>query len=145
MAGAIAYLNVDVGVSTTATLQIGGTPSLAAMIRTATHDIAAPAPYTGTGYTLYDMWSWSQNGGGPTNGPVPNPVPVPILNAAGMGTGSDYGGFVQHIGVPSVDMRFADEPNPYSGVYHSNYDSYTWISSNWADPNFIYHGALAQM
>jgi hypothetical protein len=45
---------------------------------------------------------------------------VPLLDASEMGTGSDYGAFVQYLGIPSLDVRFEQFPNPYEGVYHSN-------------------------
>ncbi|GJN17710.1 hypothetical protein PR202_gb04803 [Eleusine coracana subsp. coracana] len=43
------------------------------------------------------------------------------------GGGSDYSAFVQHIGVPSVDMSMG----PGYAVYHSLYDDFTWIGKVW--------------
>lgn len=139
MSGAIAYLNVDVGVSTIDTLAIMGVPSMAAMVRSATQSVPAPQSVF-PGASLYTMCQWSQGGAGNSGGGI-----TPMLNAGGMGTGSDYGGFMQHLGVPALDLRFESDPNSYSGVYHSNYDSFTWLTSPWSDPNFVFHAALCNV
>jgi N-acetylated-alpha-linked acidic dipeptidase len=57
-----------------------------------------------------------------------------------LGSGSDFTPFLQHLGVPSVDMGFGGD----YGVYHSAYDSFYWMS-HFGDPNFVYHVAAAQL
>jgi len=54
---------------------------------------------------------------------ISNPS-IPILSAAGMGTGSDYGPFLHHAGIPSVDLFMGSYENFANGVYHSQYDSF---------------------
>ncbi|GJM93172.1 hypothetical protein PR202_ga09703 [Eleusine coracana subsp. coracana] len=56
------------------------------------------------------------------------------------GGGSDYSAFVQHIGVPSVDMSIG----PGYAVYHSLYDDFTWIEK-FGDPLFRRHVAVASI
>jgi len=57
-----------------------------------------------------------------------------------LGSGSDYTPFLQHLGIPSLDMGFGGD----YGVYHSAYDSFHWMSS-FGDPTFKYHVAAAQL
>jgi N-acetylated-alpha-linked acidic dipeptidase len=58
-----------------------------------------------------------------------------------LGSGSDYTPFLQHLGVASLDMRFASEDG---GVYHSDYDDYNWYS-HFSDATFVHGAALAQV
>jgi N-acetylated-alpha-linked acidic dipeptidase len=57
-----------------------------------------------------------------------------------LGSGSDYTVFLNHLGIPVVDMAF---DGPY-GVYHSLYDTHRWVAAI-GDPGFRYHTALVQM
>ena len=64
---------------------------------------------------------------------------VPI---EGLGSGSDYSSFLQHLGVPALDVRFDDEGDS-SGVYHSRYDTFEH-HSRFVDPGFVYDVLLAK-
>ncbi len=44
------------------------------------------------------------------------------LTIGAMGSGSDYSSFIQHAGIPSLDIGYGGEDN--GGEYHSIYDSY---------------------
>ena len=57
-----------------------------------------------------------------------------------IGGGSDYTVFLNHLGVPVVDLSFK---GPY-GVYHSIYDNHAG-SRGFGDPGFRYHAALVQL
>lgn len=58
-----------------------------------------------------------------------------------MGSGSDYSSFIQHLGVPSLNMGFGGENE--GGEYHSIYDSYAHYSQ-FKDPGFVYGVALSK-
>lgn len=58
-----------------------------------------------------------------------------------MGSGSDYSSFIQHVGIPSLNIGFGGEDE--SGEYHSIYDSYDHYA-RFKDPSFAYGVALAQ-
>jgi N-acetylated-alpha-linked acidic dipeptidase len=58
-----------------------------------------------------------------------------------MGSGSDYSSFIQHVGVPSLNIGFGGEND--GGEYHSIYDSYDHYSK-YKDPGFAYGVTLAQ-
>ena len=59
-----------------------------------------------------------------------------------MGSGSDYAGFLDFLGVPCLNLDFGGESND-GGVYHSIYDDFYWYS-HYSDTNFAYGRALAQ-
>ena len=67
-----------------------------------------------------------------------------ILDGSDMGTGSDYGGLMQHIGVACLDLRvFGASDDGYSGIYHTLYDDYRYMSVM-ADPHdFVWHKTVA--
>jgi N-acetylated-alpha-linked acidic dipeptidase len=58
-----------------------------------------------------------------------------------MGSGSDYSSFIQHAGIPSLNIGYAGE-DP-GGEYHSIYDSYDNYS-RFKDPGFMYGVALSK-
>ena len=59
-----------------------------------------------------------------------------------LGSGSDYSAFLQHLGLPAVNLAFGGEAN-VGGVYHSLYDTYEYYTRI-ADPGLRYSHALAQ-
>lgn len=115
---AISYLNIDVAVS-------GPRPAFAA-----TPDLHAIAtntlkkvPYGNR--TLYDQWYDYTEG------------EIGVL-----GSGSDYTSFL-HRGIASIDMGAENGPEDPIYHYHSNYDSYHWMST-FGDPGFLTHKAMGQ-
>jgi N-acetylated-alpha-linked acidic dipeptidase len=63
------------------------------------------------------------------------------MSISALGSGSDYSGFLQHAGIPSLNIAFGGE-NP-GGEYHTAYDSYDFYS-RFGDPEFNYGRALSQ-
>ncbi len=60
-----------------------------------------------------------------------------------LGSGSDYSAFLQHLGIPALDVRFAGE-DATSGSYHSVYDSFTHFT-RFDDPGLKYGAALSKL
>ena len=58
-----------------------------------------------------------------------------------LGSGSDFSSFLQHLGVPTLNIGFGGEDG--GGEYHSIYDSYDDYS-RFKDPGFVYGVTLAQ-
>ncbi|MGZ3835701.1 MAG: transferrin receptor-like dimerization domain-containing protein [Mucilaginibacter sp.] len=58
-----------------------------------------------------------------------------------LGSGSDFSAFLQHLGIPTLDLGFGGEDG--GGEYHSIYDSYDNYK-RFKDPDFKYGVALAQ-
>ena len=135
---AVAYLNVDVAVSGP-NFSASSVPTLRKLIYAATQEVRDPK----TGKTVYDAWrdrireNASDSDLYDDNGNEKPPSPPPI---GALGSGSDYTPFLQHLGVPSVDMGFGGD----YGVYHSAFDSFYWMS-HFGDPTFQYHVAAAQI
>jgi len=63
------------------------------------------------------------------------------LHIGALGSGSDYTAFLQHVGIPSMNLGFGGEDQ--GGVYHSVYDDFYWYT-HFADTSFVYGKALAQ-
>ncbi|MBS1597089.1 MAG: M28 family peptidase [Bacteroidetes bacterium] len=58
-----------------------------------------------------------------------------------LGSGSDFSPFLQHIGIPSINLGFGGENA--GGEYHSIYDSYDDYR-RFKDPNFVYGTTLVK-
>jgi N-acetylated-alpha-linked acidic dipeptidase len=63
------------------------------------------------------------------------------IRLGAMGSGSDYSSFIQHIGIPSLNISFGGEDE--GGEYHSIFDSYDHYA-RFKDPDFVYGVTLAQ-
>lgn len=64
------------------------------------------------------------------------------LKLGAMGSGSDYSTFIQHLGIPALNLGFGGEDR--GGEYHTNYDSYSNFI-RFKDPGFYYAKALAEV
>ena len=65
----------------------------------------------------------------------------PDLRIGALGSGSDYTVFIDHLGIPSLNVGFGGEDG--GGIYHSIYDDFYWYT-HFADTDFTYGRALAQ-
>ncbi|KAL8709694.1 MAG: hypothetical protein Q9220_005634 [cf. Caloplaca sp. 1 TL-2023] len=117
----IAYLNIDVGVSGKSP-SLSATPELSTIATSIMKKIIWP---TMPNETLYDAWS------------VENDGEVGVL-----GSGSDYTAFL-HNGISSLDVGSDQGHDDPVYHYHSNYDSFHWMST-YGDPGFKYHVAMGQ-
>ena len=64
------------------------------------------------------------------------------LKLGALGSGSDYSSFIQHAGIPALNLGFGGEGS--GGEYHSIYDSYHNFIT-FKDPGFKYEVTLAQV
>jgi len=124
MRGGVAYLNQDVAAEGTR-FSAGGSPSLRALLRDVARQVPDPS---GTG-SVYAQWQRVNQISDTTTPAMSDP-----------GGGSDFAGFYNHLGIPIADWGFAGE----SGVYHSQYDDFTWMSK-FGDPTFAYHATAARI
>ncbi|KAK8099219.1 uncharacterized protein PG998_012460 [Apiospora kogelbergensis] len=119
-ATAVSYLNIDVGASGPHPY-LSGTPEL--------HDVAVEAMkkvlWRGTNRTMYDVWNEENQG-----------------HIGTLGSGSDYTAFV-HKGIGSVDVGSGGGASDPVYHYHSNFDSYHWMTT-FGDPGFVTHKSMAQ-
>jgi N-acetylated-alpha-linked acidic dipeptidase len=59
-----------------------------------------------------------------------------------LGSGSDYSAFLEHLGVPALNIEFGDEGSN-GGVYHSRYDTFEHFE-RFGDPGLAYTALLAK-
>jgi N-acetylated-alpha-linked acidic dipeptidase len=59
-----------------------------------------------------------------------------------LGSGSDYSAYLQHLGLPAINLGFGGEDES-GGVYHSAYDSYHHMTT-FDDPGLKYGAALSK-
>ena len=85
--------------------------------------------------TIYDAWAANAPPFAFAEGPWGKRVRLGAL-----GSGSDYTVFLDHLGLPSLDMGF--ESN--NGIYHSAYDTH-WFFTHFGDPGYAYGVKLAEL
>ncbi|EFQ85439.1 hypothetical protein PTT_19605 [Pyrenophora teres f. teres 0-1] len=119
---AVSYLNIDVAVAGPIP-DVSATPDLHAIATNTMKKIVYPYR-NNTDLTMYDVWSHESG-------------EVGVL-----GSGSDYTAFL-HRGIASIDMGAGGGPEDPVYHYHSNYDSYHWMTA-FGDPGFHTHKAIGQ-
>jgi len=65
----------------------------------------------------------------------------PDIRIAALGSGTDFTGFLDHLGIATLDMSYGGE-DP-QGIYHSIYDDFYWYT-HFSDKDFVYGRALSQ-
>ncbi|KAH8780867.1 glutamate carboxypeptidase II [Diaporthe sp. PMI_573] len=121
----VAYLNIDVGASGPRP-RFSSTPELHTIVQDVMKKVLWPqAGSDELNRTMYDTW-FDETGG----------------NVGVLGSGSDYTAFV-HNGISSVDVGSSGGANDAVYHYHSNYDSYHWMTA-YGDPGFVVHKAMGQ-
>jgi N-acetylated-alpha-linked acidic dipeptidase len=131
---AVAYFNVDVGVSGP-DFSASAVPSLKEFVRGIARSV--PSPLGGTVYMWWRSHRSADDDHRQSNAP---PVPGEEVHVGDLGSGSDFTPFLQHAGVPSTDI---ESNGPY-GVYHSAFDDFAWFTQN-ADPHFLYLQQMARV
>jgi N-acetylated-alpha-linked acidic dipeptidase len=63
------------------------------------------------------------------------------LRIEALGSGTDFTGFLDHIGVASLNLGYGGEDE--QGIYHSIYDDFYWYT-HFSDTDFVYGRALSQ-
>ncbi|XP_072022938.1 glutamate carboxypeptidase 2-like [Amphiura filiformis] len=136
---AVAYLNIDQIVDGRYVVNAESTPNLKKSIYAAAKKVKDPAP-SGDRQTVYDTWKARCRDG-------TNPDGTPVVNT--LGSGSDYGPFVQVNGISAMDFRYIADYNtsPQGSsypTYHSVYDTF-YLVDTYYDPGYIYYLAGAQV
>jgi N-acetylated-alpha-linked acidic dipeptidase len=120
----VAYLNMDVGVSGPRTA-FSGSGEIQTFVIEQMKKVLYPEGW-GDFPTLYDMWYNTTEG-----------------DISPLGSGSDYASFYQN-GIGCIDIGSDGGKKDPVYHYHSNYDSYHWMST-FADPEFKIHTAMGQV
>lgn len=124
MRGGVAYLNQDVAAQGVR-FGGGGSPSLRATLR----DVARSVPDPNGKGSVYAEWRRASAVADTTEPAMGDP-----------GGGSDFAGFYNHLGIPIAEWGFGGS----GGVYHSQYDDFTWMSK-FGDSTYAYHAAAARI
>jgi len=121
---AVAYFNQDVAAQGPR-FGGGGSPSLRSTLR----DVARLVPDPNGKGSVYSEWRRASAVADTAEPAMGDP-----------GGGSDFAGFYNHLGIPIAEWGFGGQ----GGVYHSQYDSYAWMTK-FGDPGFHYHAAAARV
>ena len=122
--GGVAYLNQDVAAQGIR-FGGGGSPSLRGVLR----DVARAVPDPSGKGSVYAEWRRASAVADTAEPAMGDP-----------GGGSDFAGFYNHLGMPIAEWSFGGA----GGVYHSQYDDFTWMS-RFGDSTFAYHAAAARI
>ncbi len=130
---AVAYLNVDVGVSGS-DFEGNSVGSFSPFLVDVSKTLKDPS-----GRSLYEVWHASRARNLKERGESEVVTDANLVETR-IGSGSDYAALLDHAGVPVLDVSFG---GPY-GVYHSAYDDFYWMD-HFGDPGFHYHALLARV
>ena len=131
---AVVCLNVDAATSGP-NFTLSAVPALVPAVIEATQAVRDPdGPQS-----IYERWRTHRTVADVRSYAVPGAAGGPVSFGV-LGGGSDFMVFLQHDGVPSLDMIF---DGPY-GVYHSLYDDFDWMA-RYGDPGFRYHAAMSRV
>jgi len=131
---AVVCLNVDAATSGP-NFTLSAVPALVPAVIEATEAVQDPT----VPQSIYQRWSTHRTVADVRSYAVPGATGGPVAFGV-LGGGSDFMVFLQHDGVPSLDMIF---DGPY-GVYHSLYDDFDWMA-RYGDPGFRYHAAMSRV
>ncbi len=119
-------------------LQMEGSHSVEHFLNTVAAEVADPE----TKYSVLERARLQQIGEAKTEAERTELRQRRDLRIGALGDGSDYSPFLDHLGIPSVDLSFDGETK--GGVYHSEYDDFYWYT-HFSDTKFVYGRALAQL
>ena len=132
---AVVYINTDA--SGRGFLGAGGSHGLETLIDDIAKDVKDPQ----TNVSVYERLKASQITNAGTDKAKKDNMAKKSMTLSALGSGSDYSAFLQHAGIPSLNIGFGGEDA--GGSYHTIYDSYDHYS-RFGDPGFKYGVALAQ-
>ena len=132
---AVLYLNSDG--NGRGFLNAEGSHYLENLVNAVARDVSDPE----TGGTVWKRWQAAVIRTGDAKAKAEARGARADLHIGALGSGSDYTPFIQHLGIPTLNLGFGGEGGG-GGVYHSIYDSFAWYT-RFADTSFVYGRALA--
>lgn len=141
---AVLYINTDG--NGRGFLNMEGSHDLQHFANLAARDVRDPQ----TGVGVLDRWRANVRAGAYLGtGRAADPHMIEAAKAGGdmplgaLGSGSDYSAFLQHLGIPSLDVAFGGE-GAGGGSYHSAYDTFYHVT-HFDDPGLAYGPALSKL
>ena len=132
---AVLYINTDS--NGRGFLNVGGSHALEALVNAVARDVEDPQ-------MKQSVWKRMQARAIQTGAPPARAEARSRadLRISALGSGSDYTAFLQHAGVPTLNVGFGGQDTS-AGIYHSIYDDY-YHFTKFLDTDFSYGRALAQ-
>ena len=142
---AVLYINTDS--NGRGFLEAEGSHDLQHFVNTAARDVTDPL----TAVSVIDRLRAEVRAGGyvGTDRRAEDSTALDAAKAGGdmplgpLGSGSDYSAFLQHLGIPSLNIGFGGEGGG-GGSYHSAYDSFYHVTK-FDDPGLVYGAVLSKM
>ncbi len=128
----VAYINSDT--NNRGWLGVSGSHSLQTFVREIARDVVDPK----SGGSVLD--ALQRRRAGSRAGPVREPADT-AFSISALGSGSDYTVFLDHLGLPSLNMAYGGGAE--AGIYHSIYDSFAHYT-RFMDTTFAYGVAEAR-
>lgn len=132
---AVAYINSDG--NSRGFLYAGGSHTLEPLITEIARDVSDPQ----TNISVFERSKSRQAVNAPNAKARTEILKRKHLQLGALGSGSDYSPFIQHLGIPSLNLGYGGEGN--GGEYHSIFDSYDHYV-RFKDPSFQYGVTLAK-
>jgi N-acetylated-alpha-linked acidic dipeptidase len=132
----VVYINTDE--NGRGFLEAGGSHALERLM----DDVAKGIPDPETGANLFERSKAREVVAAATPQLAKDIMDKPGIHLEALGTGSDFSPFLQHLGLPVLNLEFSGESN--SGDYHSIYDSYDNFI-RFIDPGFYYGATLSKV
>ena len=133
---AVIYINTDD--NTRGFLDAGGSNSLETFMTEVSQSVTDPQ----TKVSVYDRRHAHDIVKAATDSEKTELLNRKINRLDALGGGSDFESFLEHDGIPTLDLQFSGEGE--GGEYHSIYDSYDYYK-HFKDPSFEYGVALAKV
>ena len=114
-----------------------GSQSFELMINGVTHEMIDPE----TGKSVWERQKAAQLAGRGRGAGAALSSERKTIELGPAGSGSDYAGFIDHLGVASINIGYGGEDR--SGTYHSAYDT-PWHWDQFADKNQVYGKLFAE-
>jgi N-acetylated-alpha-linked acidic dipeptidase len=119
-------------------LEAGGSHALEGMVDEVAKNITDPQ----TGVNLFERLRAREVVTAATPQLAKERMDKSSIHLEALGTGSDFSPFLQHLGLPVLNLGFSGEDN--NGIYHSIYDSYDFFI-RFIDPGFYYGATLSKV
>ena len=141
---AVIYINSDENAR--GVLGVGGSPDFGHLVNQIAAEVTDPETKASVGTRLRAQLR--------VEGAAPDASPQAVADGKvaadvsrdfpiqALGSGSDFSSFLQHLGLPALDLGFGGEGDA-GGVYHSAYDTFEH-HSRFVDPGFVYDALLAR-
>eukprot|EP00271_Cylindrocystis_brebissonii_P017287 TRINITY_DN4433_c2_g2_i1.p1 TRINITY_DN4433_c2_g2~~TRINITY_DN4433_c2_g2_i1.p1 ORF type:complete len:830 (+),score=96.59 TRINITY_DN4433_c2_g2_i1:48-2537(+) len=130
---AVAYINLDSATSGPGYLHAGATPQLDFLLMEAAAKVKDPDTPS---LSLLETWFRAANTTS-TEG-----FTLPLVPRLG-GCGTDYAGFLEHLGIATINLEYNADDSGYP-MYHTSYDNPAWFEK-FADPGFKKTVAVSQV